>query len=194
MTETDIMIPEDVKQQVSVVEQQANNLVIASPEDQRIGADLLHSIKDAAKIVKSSKEGMTRPIMAGLASIRDFFKPFETTLGNAEDTVKEKILAFQEIEDARILKEQARVEARVEKGTMRPDTAMEKIATIEASKAVKPATMQVRTIKKVRVVDESIIPIEYMLPNMPKITEAVIRQGISIPGVLAYEEKTIASL
>lgn len=191
---SELMIPEDVKQQVSIVEQQANNLVIASPEDQRLGAELLHSIKDASKAVKARKEGMTRPIMAGLASIRDFFKPFETTLGNAEDTVKGKLLAFQEIEDTRIATDLARVETRVEKGTMRPDTAMEKVATIEASKSVKPATMQVRVIKKVRVMDETMVPVEYMLPNMPKITEAVIRQGISIPGVELYEEKTIASL
>lgn len=183
-----------MKQQVSVVEQQANNLVIASPEDQRIGADLLHSIKDASKAVKKQKEEMTKPIMSGLASIRDFFKKFESPLEVAEKTVKEKLLAFQDIEDARILKEQSRVEARVEKGTMRPDTAADKIAAIEATKTEKPATMQVRKIKKVRVMDETMVPVEYMLPNMPKITEAVLRQGIAIPGCELYEEKSIASL
>lgn len=196
MKETSVAIPvkevERTNKQVMVLQDDANSLTIKSPKDLEYAATLLDTIKTARKTITARKEEITRPLMHSLASIRDLFKPPELTLENAEKVTKSKVLAYQTLEEQRVAEEKARIEKRVEKGTMRLDTAMKKTEELQSvPKTV--GKMQTRTLTKVRVMDETMIPIEYMLPNMPKITEAVLRQGISIPGVEKYTEKVIAS-
>lgn len=76
---------------------------------------------------------------------------------------------------------------RAEKGTMRADTAIEKLGSIGTG-----TKMKTRTLTKVRVVDETLVPREYLVVDMLKVTEAVLRQNIEIPGVEKYQEKIVS--
>ena len=186
----------EYKSQVLFVQKAANALVITSNEDMTKGSDILNSVKQIKKSITERKELITRPLMDALASARDLFKPLETGYAEAEKTIKAKMLDFSIAEEERITKEKARVEARVEKGTMRTDTAIEKMEQIGDSKnsfAGESSKVSIRRMVKVRIVDESLIPREYLVPDMTRITEAVIRQGQIVPGVETYEEKVIAS-
>lgn len=194
------LVPEreiaEFKTQVSGPQERANSLVIESEEDSNKAADILHEISDIEKMVTARKEAITRPLMASLASVRDMFKPLETACADAKKTIKGKIMAWQTLEEERIEKEKNRIESRVEKGTMRADTAAGKLENLgEAPKTAKGSVgkVQTRIVPKVRVVDETLIPREYLVPDMTAITNAVIREGKQIPGIERYEEKTLVS-
>jgi len=185
------------KTKITSVQREAEAYTIVSQTDMDHGADLLHVIAGIEKSITQRKEEITRPLMTALASARDLFKPLEVAHAEAKKVIKGKMLEFQIQEEERIAKEQARIAARVEKGTMKGETAIAKLenlgeAPLSASGSV--GKIQTRTLVKVRVVDESLIPREYLVPDMTKIAEAVLRKGIVIPGVERYEEKTIASV
>lgn len=179
----------EVKQQVSNVQLAANSLSVTNQEESDKATALLKQVKEAEKFMTAKKEEITRPLMSSLAKIRDLFKPIEGNLADATKTIKAKILAWTIEEQDKKEKEAARISARVEKGTMKAETAANKLETI--SKDAPKSNL--RIIKKVRVVDEMAIPREYLVPNMTMITEAVLRQGASIPGVEVYEEKSIVA-
>lgn len=179
---------EQTGKQMNRLQSQATSLTVETPADVEAGAALLETIKNAEKTITGRKEEITRPLMRSLASIRDLFKPIELTLDNAKKVVKAKMLAYQTAEDARIEKEKERIEKRVQKGSLTVGTAIDKL------EALKPTVkMKTRSITKVRVFDETLVPREYLEVNMSKITEAVLKQGLEIAGVEKYQEKILAS-
>ena len=175
----------EYKKQVSFVKKAASDLVIESAGDMAKGSDLLDAVKKVETMIIERKEQITRPLMTALASARDLFKPLEIDHAEAKITIKAKMLAYAIEEEARITKEKSRIEARVEKGTMRTDTAIKKMEGIGDNQT------SIRTVTKIRIVDENLIPREYLVPDMTKITEAVLRQKLFISGVETYEEKSI---
>lgn len=177
----------EIKSQVSVVQLKANALNIENQMDADVATELLHNVKQAQKALDEKKTGITRPLMQSLSQIRELFKPLESNLADATSIIKSKILAWTIEEQDKKDKEQARIAARVEKGTMRADTAASKLETISKDE---PRT-NMRTLKKVRIVDDTVIPREWLVPDMIRITEAVLRQGLVIPGIECYEEKSI---
>lgn len=178
----------EIKSQVSGVQIAANNLSVNNQTDMDLATDLLHNVSKVEKLIIERKESVTKPLMKSLAAVRDLFKPLEIGYSEAKKTIKAKILAYTIEEDDRITKEKNRISARVERGTMRADTAAGKLEAVgEGPKS------NIRTLKKVRIVDETIIPREWLEPSMTRITEAVLRQNMIIPGVEIFEERVIVA-
>jgi hypothetical protein len=185
----------EYKSQVDLVVKGSNELSISSQEDMERGTDLLASVKEVKKSITERKEAITRPLMEALASARDLFKPLESGYAEAEKTIKAKMLEFSIAENERIEKEKSRVEARVEKGTMRVDTAIKKIEDIGDKKSSfegSTGKVSIRIMRKVRIVDENLIPREYLVPDTRRITQVAL-VGVVIPGVEIFEDKVIAS-
>lgn len=178
----------EIKSQVSGVQMAANALNVSNQAEMDLATKLLHDVKQAEKIVTAKKEEITRPLMKSLSNVRDLFKPIELNIADAIKTIKAKMLAWQIEEEEKVEKEKTRIAARVEKGTMRADTAAGKLEAVgDGPKS------NVRTLKKVRVVDETIIPREYLTPNLTLITEDILRKGVTIAGCEIYEEKQIVA-
>lgn len=159
------------------------------------GSDFLNQVKQVKKAVTDKKESVTRPLMEGLAAARDLFKPLESVCAEAEKTIKAKMLTYTEDKQVEIDKEKDRIGKRVEKGTMNVDTALDKIENLgEVGKTFRGdnGKVSVRTMRKVRIVDESLLPREYLVPDVKKITQVVLA-GLVVPGAEAYEEKVIAA-
>lgn len=185
-----------VRQQVSEVLETANALSIASDDDLSAAADVLKRIKDYGKQVKERKEEITKPLNDALKSARDLFRPIEDNAEQAEKIIKGKMLVYQDAQEAARKKSEAQIAARVEKGTMKVETAVDKMAalpTVPTQARGSYGSVSTRIIKKVRIVDEAAIPRQYLVPDMGKITEAAVKGGVVIPGVEVYEEKVIAS-
>ena len=186
----------EIKEQVSIVQEKIIGLEIKNNVDMSKATDILHNIRQAEKYVDERKTNITRPIMSSLSQIRDLFAPIETSLKNANKEVKQKMLSWQILEDERIEKEINRIATRVERGTMKNTTAVDKLSAlgeVSAGSQGEVGKSSIREVKKVRVVDEFAVPREYLVLNMPMITEAVIRKGLTIPGVESFLEKSIVS-
>ena len=186
---------EVVKKEMLTIQKAANDFQINNDNDLAQSADILKQISEGEKLLTARKEEITRPLMQSLSSIRDLFKPLELGFADAKKMLKSKVVAYQLEQEEKAEKEKARLAARVEKGTMRADTAASKIEAIEEPKKSVSGSVgkiSTRILVKVRIVDETSIPREYLVPDIAKITEAVIKQNIEIPGVEKYEEKSIA--
>lgn len=186
-----------IKKEVSSIVSMAQSFQVENQEQEKESVDLLAKIKTTQKMLTTRKEEITRPLMTSLSKIRDLFKPREEDLAQAEKIIKQKVLAYRIEEEEKIEKEKARIAARVEKGTMKVETAANKLSeikdvpkTVSGNSGSKLSTV---TLQKVRILDEMSIPREYLVPDLKKIAEAVLKQGLSIPGVEKYEEKSLAS-
>ena len=186
----------EIKSQVSTVQQAVMSLVVENKEDMAKATDALHNVRQAEKFIEEKKKNITSPLMKALSEVRDLFKPMELTLSDANKAIKAKMLAWQIQEDDRIEKEQARIAVRVAKGTMKAETAAGKLEVLGDANTPtegESGKSSIRDVKKIRVVDEFAIPREWLEPSMARITEAVIRKGITIPGVETFIEKIIVS-
>lgn len=192
-------MPEEIKD-VSVVKQQstkalaaAQQLVIDSPETMAAATDHLSKMKTVGKMIKERKEAITKPLMESLNSTRDLFKPIEASLAEAEGIVKKKMLAYGAEQDRIAEAARAKIATKVETGKMKAETAVAKMEDIKGADTKvqgKVGQVSTRTIKKYRVVDESKLPREFLIPDMGKITEA-LKAGQDVPGAEVYEEKVI---
>jgi hypothetical protein len=181
---TDVVISE-YKKQISFIQEQAELMSITSQMDLDKAGQFLTVVMKVEKTLADRKAEITKPLMAGLASARELFKPLEQDHAEAKKTIKSKMLEYTIAEQERVALEQERVEKRVEKGTMRVDTAISKLSNLTG-----PDT-HLTTRRKFRITDEALVPREYLCPDLDKIKEAVLKQGLTITGVEVYEEKSI---
>lgn len=184
-----------VKQQATKALQAATELTIKTPEDMTKATDILSKIKTIGKMVKERKEAITKPLNEALTSARDLFKPIEQNHAEAERIIKGKMIDYQEVEEKRQAEAKLKLAERVEKGTMKAETAVAKIEAMpEVAKTTtgKVGSVSFKTTKKYRVTDEDKVPREYMVPDIGKITEA-IKAGKVVPGAEMYEVKEVSA-
>ena len=98
------------------------------------------------------------------------------------------MLAYTISEQEKVEAKKAKVAARVEKGTMRSDTAVAKLGAI--GDVAKTDGIRVQTRRQLEIVDETFIPRDYLVPDREKITKALFA-GIEVPGCLLKEVKIL---
>lgn len=190
-----------IKAQVTKSVNRANDVIIDSPESLASATDILKAIKDAGKVVKTRKEEITKPLNDALKSARDLFRPIEADLATGERIIKDKMLDYTNEVEAKRAAEAAKLEARVEKGTMRTDTAMRKMDDLETvDSTVKGAkgSVNFREVRKVKIVDPKAIPLKYLMNE--KVIDAIraavstdVLNGTKVEGVEIVTEKVVAS-
>ena len=184
-----------LKAQVTKFETQASAVTITNDEEYKGTVDLVSRLKETGSKIKNIKESITQPLNEALNNARALFKPIEMQFANAEAIVKTKLLDYKRRIDAEAREAEAKIAARVEKGTMRLDTAEKKLDSIERVDTTtrgKIGEVQVRKVRKVRIVDAAALPREYLIPD-----EVLIRKdalgGKQIAGVEVWEDEVIAA-
>ncbi len=168
-------------QLVSVVAENSRTLTIKTPDDVEKAAQILRDIKVAEGVLSKRKKEITAPLMEGLASARDLFKPFETSLAESKAVVKGEMLAYE----VRVEEAEKKLAARVEKGTMKAETAVAKMEDMKVE-------MNTRIVRKLEIEDETVIPREYLMPDRTKITAALLG-GKKVAGASLRDEKIIVT-
>lgn len=184
-----------LKAQVSKYENQANAVVISTQEDYTSAIDLVSKLKETGSKIKNTKESITKPLNEALRNARELFAPIEEQFTKAEAIIKGKLLDYKRKKDAETQVEESKIAARVEKGTLKLETAEKKLDNIERVENTTRGNIgevQVRKIRKVRIVDAAILPRTYLIPNEVAIRKDAL-SGVVIPGVEVYEEEVIAA-
>lgn len=184
-----------LKGQVSKYENQATAVTIATQEDYTLAVDLVSKLKDTGSKIKASKESITKPLNEALKNARELFAPIEAQFAQAEAIIKTKLLDYKRKKDAEAKVEEAKIAARVEKGTMRLDTAEKKLDQVERVENTTRGAVgevQIRKIKKVRIIKAEEVPDEYWVLDQVAIRRDALG-GKTIPGVEVYEEDSIAA-
>ena len=191
MTETTSLAP--LKAQVSKLENRANEITIASAEDNLLATNLKAKLNETKKQIKERKEEITKPLNAALKSARDLFSPIEESFEKAERILAGKLIAYKQKVEAETRAAEEKLAARVEKGTMKLETAEQKIEALPiVQKTVQTdhGRVQFRKIKKVRIINQDLVPDQYWMLN-----EVLIRKdalaGTVIPGCEVYEEEIV---
>lgn len=190
-----------VKRKATIAVNRANEIEINSDESLESATDILKEVKDASKVVKNRKEEITKPLNDALKSARDLFRPIEKDLQEGESIIKKKMLDYEKEIEAKRAEEAAKYEERVEKGTMRTDTAMKKmddLETVGSNVKGEKGSANFRTVRTVKVVDPKKIPLKYLMNEkvLAAIASAVrtdVLNGTKVDGVEIVEEKQVAS-
>lgn len=182
-----------LKGQISKLENQANAVIIATPEENALAIDLKAKLKEIGQTIKARKEEITKPLNAALKSARELFAPIEEQYEIAENIVGRKLLDYKQKVEADARAMEAKIAARVEKGTMKIETAERKIEQIPTmQKTIKTSfgSVQFRKIKKVRITDLNLIPDQYWVIDEVKLRKDVLT-GIVVPGAIMFEEEIV---
>lgn len=177
-----------IKKEVITAQQSANALSVTNPEQAEQASNILHFIKEKTCMLTEEKEKLTRPAMQTLASIKALFAPQELALKDADKMVRAKMLAYQIEETDRIDTAKAKIAARAERGTIKTETAVKKLG--EVGEVAKTQGVKFTTRRKLEIMDETMIPHEYMTPDREKITKALFAD-IPVPGCVLKEEKIL---
>ena len=183
------------KQQATKALNAANEINISTQEHYESATDLLSKIKSVGKLIKERKEEITKPLTDALNSARDLFKPIEQSHAEAERIIKGKMVDYQNEQEKIREAEKAKIAARVEKGTLKQETAVKKMAeitTVPTNAQGKFGSVSTRIIKRISIIDASLIPREYCVPDNTLIKEA-LDAGKEVPGAKYIEEKTIVA-
>ena len=192
-----------VKGQVTKGFNAASALVITTDENMLEAGELRKKIKTVAKMIDNEKMGMTKPINDGLKKIRDFFRPLEDRVAEAETIITNKMLAYNREQEAKrkIAEKEANdkileAQKKAEEGKITEKQA-DKIAAKEEKKldaapvAIKKTdTFHTRKVKKFRIVNRAAIPADYLVVDEVAVRKAMMN-GIAVEGVEYYEEDTL---
>lgn len=184
-----------IQSEVSVYEREANALVIKTDADMELAVKILSATNTTADRVQAEKEKITKPLNEALKAERARWKPIEDACANAIATIKAKMVAFQRQLEAENAKKEEKIMARVEKGTLRTETAVAKLEALPDAKAsvtTDAGMVQWRVVKKLVISDPMLIPREYLVVNEVAVKEA-LKAGKVVPGASFVEEKVPAN-
>ncbi|QDP67626.1 MAG: hypothetical protein Tp172MES00d2C118482111_20 [Prokaryotic dsDNA virus sp.] len=185
----------DATKEVAVVEDQVGKMseaVAALPkviESQEQYDETFEVGKKVALLLKNIDKGekkITKPINDGLKRVRDIFRPFKTQVKTVSDDLKARRQEFINKEEAAKAKKEEQIEGRVERGTMREDTAVGKLAELE--EGAPDARGGMTSVLKVKVTDIRLVPEEFLSVDETAIKK-LYREGTETPGVECHYEK-----
>lgn len=188
----------DAKQEIAVVKAQitkAEAAVNAVEVIDGVGLEKaveirgrLHALQKQAK---SRKEAITKPLNQALREVRDLFAPAESMCSKLIERIDDKIMSYKRKVDEVARLKTDKIAERVEKGTLRPETAAKKLAELPAVKTTvrtESAGLQFRKIPKMRVVNADLLPDKYWIIDEVTLRKDVL-SGIVVPGAERYEEE-----
>lgn len=150
----------ETKEVVKVVEKKVENatsqvseIAITDETSLTAGTEMLANVKKLAKFVTGEKEKITKPMNEALKAARALFAGPEKRLADAESTLKGKIIAYTNEVEKKRKEAEAKIAARVEKGTMKAETALGKIADLEVEKKAvhtEAGSAKISVVRKVR--------------------------------------------
>ena len=180
-----------VEKEVSAYEREANKLEIVSDADMQKATVLLSQINTVGDKVTMEKKKI-KDLYDNAVAV---WLPIDKAVKNAVATIKGKMIARQNAIDAENAIIEARAMARVDRGTMKVETAVEKISALPDTKAsvnTNAGSVQFRIVKKLKIVDVALVPREYMVVDEVRVRKELL-EGKTIAGAVLVEEKSIAN-
>lgn len=189
------------KRKITTVQKQVEGFKITDNDSMVVATDTLSIIKDISKGIEKHRKDRVDPLNKQVKEINAEYKPLATDLAAAEKVIKTEMLAYSDKVEAEAAAKAAKLEDRVERGTMRTDTAMRKmdeIETVGSNVTGNKGSVNFKTVRVVKIVDVTKIPAKYL--NDEKVLEAIksavrtdVMNGTLVEGVEVVEEKQVAA-
>lgn len=174
----------------------ATTLVVDSQESMIQAATVLGKVKELIKKTKAEEENLSSQLAElELTKQYDATRELRLKAEKASKFISEQVNKFQTLEAKRASEEAAKLAARVERGTMKLDTAVRKMdeiaQPIEEFKTTS-GTVAFRTIPKLDIIDAKLIPREYLVIDEAKVF-AALKAGTIVPGAQIIQVKSVSN-
>lgn len=169
-----------------VVAKASKIVVIRDAKEMEIATETLSQLNKYADSVKAEKKKLTEPANATLKAIKALFAPLEDAVLPKIEAIRGAMSAYQTEQTRLAREEEAKIASRVGegKGKLKVETAVKKMEDIDKP-AEKIATasggLRFREDKKLKIMDETMIPREYLIPDEKKILDA-LKGGTAVAG------------
>ena len=191
---TDTKAIEVYKAKINEVISKATSLLtITSPEENATVIESKAALKRLGKEVKTEKEKATKPINEALKKVREWWAPLELSISKEEDRVDGMLLTYKHKVEAENRLKEEKIAARVERGTLKLETAERKLESLEQvqkTNHTQIGDVQFRQVPKMRVVDENLIPDKYWVIDLVSLRRDVVA-GMVVPGAEKYYEEIV---
>ncbi len=161
-------------------------VVIKTDVELEQASEVLSQLNQYNDGLKAEKKKMTAPANDTLKAIKAFFAPIEDRVVPKIDAIRGAMSAYQTEKANRTREEEAKIASRIGegKGKLKFETAVKQMG--ELDKPLEKVTtasgsLQFREDKKLKIVDASLIPREYLIVNESKVLEA-LKAGIEVKG------------
>jgi hypothetical protein len=168
--------------------------------------EFLGQLKGASDKLEDNRLFFTKPLNDQVKAINARFKELRVPIEMTIDSLKTSMLFYRRAKEEERLAEEkkireaqeaeAREKARLQHASQKkavealPEVVVEKQATTVVAES--GSKINVRKIKKFRIIDEKSIPKKYLIIDLKAIDKDV-KSGIEIKGVEVYEEEQIAT-
>lgn len=176
-----------IKTQVTKCVSATTNIVVTNQEEYDRAYEIGKKVSSLLKMIDDKEKSITKPINDSLKQIRDMFRPYKTQVEEVKTSIGITLNNYlqEEARKKKILEDRA--VARFEKGTMKEETVVRKLAEIKQSST--ETTGKTTSVLTVKLIDISLVPKEYLLIDESKIKEDY-RNGKTIAGVICEYVKT----
>ena len=173
----------NIQKDASPVFRKLANINITDLNQYNKAAEALSLLKELVKISEAKRKEIVDPLNKAVKSVNALFKPFTEKIEALEANVKQNMIAFHDKQE----KKSIALEERFNEKGGKLSTLLEKQSDLQVvSKAA-----SVRMLQTLNIIDESLIPRAYMMPDETKIMQA-LQDGIAVKGCEIIMKKSVA--
>lgn len=173
-----------LKEEASPAVKEAQKIVIKDVKGMTVATEVLSNLNKHLDAITKEKEKVTKPLNEALKAERGRWKPIETELETAIANVRGKMSDYQTAEMKRAREEEAKIAARVERGTLKMETGvkkMEEIERVDEKVETTAGSISFREDKVLKITNESLIPEKYWLIDDVMLLND-LKKGLEVPG------------
>lgn len=203
------LVPEEAVKEITTqaerLEQAAQALVVQDEATLQEATNMVAWVAKAKKAIEEKRQFFVKPLQEQVKRVNELFKQYAAPLDRADTLLRGKILAYRQEQERKRREEEERLRKLAEKEQKR----LEKQAAKNGMPAPPPIVVpspppmaktvqsemgaaQVRTVWDFEIVDETQIPREFLMPNVPAIRAAVKAGVRNIPGVRIFQREDLA--
>lgn len=178
-----------IKEETRPIVKEIKAVKITNAEEMESACELLSSAKAQMKMIVEHENKVLDPLKEALKAKKAEWGPMKKVLKAGIETLGGVVGAYQTAEIKRVKIEEDRIAARMAKGTLKTSTAVRKLSEVEKPEAkvvTEAGSLSFRTDKKLRVVDPTLIPREYLIIDEKKLLDA-LKTGTLVPGAEVVE-------
>ncbi len=168
-----------------------NSTKVSNEEEAKDIANKIKRVKELKKALEDKMNKSVLPAKQVIVEAKETYGPMIEKCVWAEKELKEKFRLYAEEAERLRTEKELKIAARVERGTMKVETAVKKIGEMpEAQKSVKSeegAGISIRKVPVAVIKDPKKVPIEFWDINVPRVNREALKrhkEGLEqIPGV-----------
>lgn len=191
-----------VRQTVKKMQAMIESSPVTNDEELASVADKVKNIKTLAKAIKEKKDKFVAPAKAIVEEAKATFDPLIKECENAEIVLKERAKKYMLEQEAKRKAQEEKIAAKVEAGTMKPETAAKKMEAMpQVQNTVRTdqgSGLRMAKRKIAKIVDPSLVPDEFWIIDEVRVRrEALEHEKYGkepIPGVAIEEVADLASV